>query len=132
MSDILKDYLEANSITGEVLVPAPLHQKRLRERGYNQSSLLAHELGKLIGLPVINDCLIRSRQTPPQAKTANVDERRRNVEKAFACQNQAVHNKKVILIDDVSTSGATLSACAEALKAAGAASIWGLVLAREI
>ena len=128
----LNDYLIANPVPGEVLVPVPLHHKRLRERGYNQSRLLAQELGKLTNLPLVDDCLIRQRHSPPQARTATVDERRSNVADAFSCRDGRLQGKQVLLIDDVSTSGATLDACARALKEAGAISVWGLVLAREI
>jgi len=117
---------------GEFLVPVPLHQKRVRERGYNQSSLLAKELGKLTSLPVVDDCLIRQRHAPPQARTSTVDERRSNVANAFTCRDHRLRDKQVLLIDDVSTSGATLDACAVALKAAGATAVWGLALAREV
>ena len=132
LAELLNDYLVASSIPGEVLVPVPLHRKRLRERGYNQSSLLAEELGKLNKLPVVDDCLIRQRYAPPQARTLTVEERRGNVEDAFACRDRRLLGKQVLLIDDVSTSGATLDACAAALKASGAISVWGLALAREI
>ena len=132
LAKLLSDYLVTNPVPGEVLVPVPLHQKRLRERGYNQSRLLAQELGKLINLPVVDDCLIRQRHAPPQAKTSTVDERRSNVAGAFACRNHNLRDKQVLLIDDVSTSGTTLDACAAVIKAAGATSVWGLVLAREV
>ncbi len=132
LAGFLHDYLVTNPMPGEVLVPAPLHQKRLRERGYNQSRLLAQELGKLINLPVVDDCLVRQKHTPPQTRASTVDERRGNVADAFACRDRRLQDKRVLLIDDVSTSGATLDACAAALKAAGASSVWGLVLAREI
>ncbi|MFC1987819.1 ComF family protein [Chloroflexota bacterium] len=132
LSRMLNDYLTTNPIPVEALVPVPLHRKRLRERGYNQSSLLAKELGKLTNLPVVGDCLIRQRSTQPQARTSNVKERQTNVTGAFACYNQRLRDKQVLLVDDVSTSGATLNACAVALKAAGATSVWGLALAREI
>ncbi len=132
LAELLNDYLATSPIPGEVLVPVPLHQKRLRERGYNQSSLLAEELGKLVDLPVVDDCLIRQRHAPPQARTATVEERRGNVDGAFACRDRRLQGKQVLLIDDVSTSGATLDACAKALRAVGATSVWGLVLAREI
>jgi len=132
LAKLLNDYLSINPVPGEVLVPVPLHQKRLRERGYNQSSLLAKELGKLTNLPVVDDCLIRQRHAPPQARSSTVEERRSNVAGAFVCRDHRLQDKQVLLIDDVSTSGATLDACAAALKAAGATSVWGLVLAREI
>ena len=129
---LLNDYLVTNPVPGEVLVPVPLHRKRLRERGYNQSSLLAKGLGKLTGLPVLDDCPIRRQSALPQARTATVEERRSNVVEAFICSTQGLRDKQVLLIDDVATSGATLNACAAALKAAGVPSVWGLVIAREI
>ncbi len=132
LAKLLNDYLSINPVPGEVLVPVPLHQKRLRERGYNQSSLLAKELGKLTNLPVVDDCLIRQRHAPPQARSSTVEERRRNVAGAFVCRDHRLQDKQVLLIDDVATSGATLDAGAAALKAAGVTSVWGLVLAREI
>jgi ComF family protein len=132
LAQLLNDYLTSNPVPGEVLVPVPLHWKRLKERGYNQSGLLAKELGKLSRLSVVDDCLTRQQHTSPQARTATVDERYSNVANAFACSDQRLRGKQVLLIDDVSTSGATLNACAVALKAAGATSVWGLVLAREI
>jgi len=132
LAKLLNDYLSTNPVPGEVLVPVPLHQKRLRERGYNQSSLLAQELGKLTNLPVVDDCLVRQRHALPQVRTSTMDERWSNVADAFTCCDHRLRDRQVLLIDDVSTSGATLDACAAALKAAGATSVWGLVLAREI
>ncbi len=132
LATLLANYLQSEPLNGEVLVPVPLHLRRLRERGYNQSSLLAGELGKLIALPVIDGSLWRLKDSSPQARTTTVEERKRNVKKAFACRDAKLNGENVILIDDVCTSGATLEACAEVLKSAGAASVWGLTLAREI
>jgi ComF family protein len=132
MARLLYDYLVENPIPGDVLVPVPLHRKRWRERGYNQSALLANELGRLSGFSVVEDCLVRHSYTPPQARSAGVSERRRNVADAFSCLNGRLEGKHVILIDDVSTSGATLNACAKVLKAAGVSSVWGLVMALEL
>jgi ComF family protein len=132
LSVLLKDYLQQDPLPAQVLVPVPLHPRRLRERGYNQSFLLAQELGKLLHLPVEPDCLVRTRYVLPQARTSSAEQRRRNVKQAFACRNFSLRSSQVLLIDDVATSGATLEACAAALKSAGAASVWGLVLAREI
>ena len=131
LAQLLRDYLN-NPMPAEILVPVPMHPKRLRERGYNQSGLLARELGRLTNLPVVDDCLIRQRHAPPQARTSNVDERRSNIADAFTCRDHRLRDKQVLLIDDVATSGATLDACAAALKASGAISVWGLVMAREI
>ena len=94
--------------------------------------LIARELGKHTGLPVIDACLVRQRHSSPQARTGSAAERRHNVENAFTCCNERAKGRQVLLIDDVSTSGATLSACAAALKEAGSASVWGLTIAREI
>jgi len=128
----LADYLKENPLPGEALVSVPLHSRRLRERGYNQSGLLAGELGRRIGLPMIEDCLIRVRQSQPQVRAVDVEERRRNVTDAFVCRDERASGKHIILIDDVCTSGATLESCAAALKDRGATSVWGLTLAREI
>ncbi len=132
MALLLKDYLVSNPIPAEILVPVPLHRQRLRERGYNQSGLLAKGLGRLTGMPVVEDCLIRKRYTPPQARTQGVSSRQSNVVGAFTCRDNRLKDKQVLLIDDVATSGATLNACAAALKETGASSVWGLTLTREI
>jgi len=116
----------------DVLVPVPLHPKRLRERGYNQSELLARELGKLCDLPVVDDCLFRRLNTPPQAQSSGVNERRYNIINAFSCRDNKLEGKSVLLIDDVATSGSTLNTCARELKYAGAASVQGLVVALEL
>lgn len=132
MAGLLAAYVLDNPLPVDVLVPVPLHAKRLKQRGYNQASLLTNQLARLLSLPVLDNCLIRQRPTIAQAKTASVIERRSNVVDAFTCRNNVLSGKKVLLIDDVSTSGATLDACAGALKLAGADLVWGLVFAHEI
>ncbi|MGQ9545762.1 MAG: ComF family protein [Dehalococcoidia bacterium] len=132
LGELLADYLKANPLPGEALVPVPLHPRRLRERGYNQSSLLARELARRIDLPLIEDCLLRIKRAQPQARAANLEERRTNVADAFICRDDRVASKRIIVVDDVCTSGATLESCALALKSRGATSVWGLTLAREI
>ena len=131
LSQLLAEFLSSYPLKGEVLIPVPLYPKRLRQRGYNQASLLAKELNKLVGLPVEEDILIRVKDALPQARTRSAVERRGNVQDAFAC-HQPLDSKQVLLIDDVCTTGATLDACATALKAAGAGSVWGLTVAREM
>lgn len=132
LAGLLYIYLQTSPVTGDILIPVPLHAKRLRYRGYNQSSLIARYLGELTGLLVVEGCLIRVKDTPSQARTETVDERHRNVINAFSYTRERIDGKGVLLIDDVCTSGATLEACATVLKSAGASSVWGLTLAREI
>ena len=132
LAGFLHDYLLENPLPGDVLVPVPIHKKRQRERGYNQSSLIAHELSRRNGLSINEDCFIRRVNTPPQVRTTSASERRKNIANAFACVNDKLKGRQVILIDDVSTSGATLNTCAAILKSAGAISVWGLTIALEI
>ena len=132
LGGFLHNYLLVNPIPVDVLVPVPIHRKRRRERGFNQSSLIGFELSRRNGMPVVEDCLIRSINTPPQVRTTSASERRKNIADAFICANEKLKGRQVILIDDVSTSGATLNTCAGVLKASGAASVWGLTLALEI
>ncbi|MGI2336175.1 MAG: ComF family protein [Dehalogenimonas sp.] len=128
----LAEYLKNNDIQGEALVPVPLHKSRLRERGYNQSELLALMIHRLTDTPVFLDTLKKTRPTPSQAESPSVDVRRRSVVGAFQCYNNKLTGRSVILIDDVATSGATLNACAQVLVAAGARRVVALTLAREI
>jgi ComF family protein len=132
LAQLMSEYLVNNPLDSDVLIPVPLHDKRLRERGYNQSALLAKELGALMNLPVDETSLIREKYVLPQAKTTSVEERRANVAGVFSCKGDGLQGKRVLLIDDVATSGATMNACASVLKSAGALSVWGLSLAREI
>jgi ComF family protein len=131
LSQLLFEYLSSHPLPADTLLPVPLHPKRIRERGYNQSSLLARELGRLIHLPVIENSLFRLRNTPPQVRLTSAEERHANVQGAFECKGQELYGKHILLIDDVCTTGATLNACALALKGAGVISVWGLTLARE-
>jgi len=131
LAELLAEYLKEHTLPGEILVPVPLHPRRLRERGYNQSLLISRDLGKLIMMPVLDNCLARVKEVQAQVKTAAVEERWSNVIDAFICQDDRVNDKRIILIDDVCTSGATLESCAVALKKQGAISVWGLTIARE-
>ena len=132
LAGMLQDYLSANPLEFDAIVPVPLHRKRMRERGYNQAQLLARELGKLIEIPVRDDVLTRLKHTPPQARTATVDERKHNIADAFSCRDNSLQGKHVLLLDDVATSGTTLDTCAAALKTSGVSTVWGLTMAREI
>jgi ComF family protein len=116
----------------DVIAPTPLHWRRLARRRYNQSAELAKRLGRLSGRPVAVDLLTRIRATKPQERMDRLA-RAANQAGAFAVparRRAAVAGKAVLLVDDVLTSGATLSACADTLRAAGAARVDVLVLAR--
>ena len=132
LAALMANYLQGNKVPGDTFIAVPLHSRRLRQRGYNQSALLAGKLSKLTAMPICEAGLLRVKDSLPQARTINVDERRKNVKSAFSCQGSELKGKSLILIDDVCTSGATLEACAVALKKAGAVSVWGFTLAREI
>jgi len=131
LAALLARYMTRRPITGDLLVPVPLHPRRLHSRGYNQSALLARALGKLTGLAVDESLVFRTRNAPPQVNAASQEQRRTNVEDSFRCTAD-VSGMEFILVDDVATTGSTLSACAAALKDAGATSVWGLTVAREV
>ncbi|HSD65146.1 MAG TPA: ComF family protein [Vicinamibacteria bacterium] len=118
--------------TGDVLVPVPLHPRRLRERGFNQSALLAREIARRAGKAACPDALVRRVDTAPQAGLSAA-QRRRNVRHAFAVRRKAsVARRTVILVDDVLTTGATALACARQLEEAGAHEVRLLTVARVV
>jgi ComF family protein len=119
----------AGPLPADLIVPVPLHAARWRERGYNQSTLLASQLATASGLRLIEEALTRIRATAPQI-TLNAVEREANVRGAFEARADLVRGRRVLLVDDVCTTGATLAACSHALKPAGAISVWALTLAR--
>lgn len=130
LSSYLLAYLDAHPISIDCLIPVPLHAERLAFRGYNQSDLLAAEVGRARGIPVRADLIERTRHTAPQVHLKR-KERLENVRDAFAPrQTDAFSGETVLLIDDVCTTGATLIACAEAVRQAGAGDIWALTVAR--
>lgn len=131
LAALLADYLHTHPLPADVLVPVPLHPKRQAARGFNQSVVLAAHLANLSGLPLLTDALVRTRDTPQQIGL-DVQARHENVHNAFAWQYPEPPPARVLLIDDVLTTGATLGACAQALRAAGACEVRALVLARSL
>jgi ComF family protein len=124
-------YWRNNPIPANVIIPVPLHPTRERDRGYNQSALLARGLAEAAELPVRNDLLARVKATAPQVELG-AEARRENVCGAFHCETGSATGLRVLLVDDVCTTGATLEACSQALRAGGAGSVWALTLARAL
>ena len=116
-------------IAADAIVPVPSHPKRLRERGFNQAALLAAELGKATGMAVRGALLARTSDAPSQLSVAGRVNRWSNVAGSFVCED-TVDGLSLLLVDDIVTTGATMSACAEALKGSGAREVWGLAVAR--
>ncbi len=127
--NMLADYWRTAQLTADWLIPVPLHPSRERDRGYNQSELLARHLAHQVNVPVSSKGLRRTRATAVQM-TLNAAQRRENVAGAFECVEVRVRGTRVVIIDDVGTTGATLDACAQAVLKAGAVSVMGLTLAR--
>jgi ComF family protein len=116
----------------QALVPVPLHPRRQRQRGFNQSELLADALGRRAGIAVVASGLVRRQDTRSQTGLTAAA-RRANVKGAFAVRRRArIAGRTVVLVDDVLTTGATASACAQALRAAGAREVRLLTAARVI
>ena len=154
LGQLMVKKLNQENIKNSILIPIPLHPKRLRWRGFNQAELLAQVISKELNIPVINNLLIRTKHTQPQAKIENAQQRKENIKQAFGLNPQEVwhnqvgtfetkvpldrpdlylnnlSNKTLILIDDISTTGATLKECAKILKSLKPKEIFGLVIAK--
>ncbi len=123
---------EGETLAADVVVPVPLHRDRQRERGYNQAALLAKPLAKKLRLPHKAVLLTRTRARPDK-KVLSLEERWESVRGAFATRpGSQVDNLRVLLVDDVLTTGATLDACARVLRDAGAKSVVALTVARAV
>ncbi len=135
-----KVFWQAEANLPEIIIPVPLHPYRLRWRGFNQAEELAKILSRRLApgleIPVANDLLFRRRRTSPQMKIKQKEKRRANIRGAFVVSSDKkkrafLKNKKILLIDDIASSGSTLFECARVLKKAGAKEVYGLVIARE-
>jgi ComF family protein len=120
------------AISPDVIVPVPIHRSKLGERGYNQAELLARGVGKELGIAVIPDLLVRNKKTLPQKKLSD-KERLRNLLEAFQYNEKSAGKNskpitKVLLVDDIYTTGSTIEACTNVLKLNGIAEIYFIVL----
>ena len=115
----------------DVLIPAPLGQKRLKERGYNQVALVARPLAYELGIVYAPNGLKKTRETRSQVGLSAA-ERQANVAQAYQADPSVVKRKSVLLMDDVATTGSTIASCAESLLSAGAAEVYALTIARAL
>lgn len=122
--------LDHPEIRPDVITWAPLSRKRLRERGFDQAEELARSAGRELKIPVL-PLLVKARDTGRQSDLVQAEQRRANVLGVYAlCPNVSVQGRRILLVDDVVTSGATLSACAKVLVGAGAEKVWCVTLAQ--
>lgn len=121
---------EIDAAGHDLILPLPLHPARLQSRGFNQSVEIARTISRELGIPMNTNCLTRTRATPPQAALP-LKERARNVRGAFECSAD-LGGKRILLLDDVMTTGSTLRECARILKMHGAAQITVAVVARAL
>jgi len=116
----------------DLIIPVPLHKNRLKERGFNQSALIARAVAKRLHRPLLVNTLIRTRYTIPQV-SLTASERERNIRGAFVVEdNRRIHGKDIMLVDDVFTTGATVRECSKVLRRAGARNIYVITLARSV
>lgn len=115
----------------DIIIPVPIHRKRRLERGYNQSELVANEISKQLIINTEKNILIKIRNNPKQS-TLKLEERKSNVKNVYEVkQNQKIKDKKILLIDDIFTTGNTVNECAKKLKEAGASKVSVLTIARD-
>jgi len=113
-----------------IIIPVPLEKRKLKWRGFNQAEEISKELSSFLRIPLIPDCLTKIRETTPQVKLTK-EERKENIKEVFSVKNNhLIKNKKILLVDDVYTTGATMEETAKVLKMAGAKEIIGIAIAR--
>jgi ComF family protein len=133
MGELLREQLGRQPLQADLVIPVPLAPKRLRQRGYNQALLLAEQVWPAVKGELMLDALERADR--PAQQSLGATDRLANLEDAVACRHpraRAIQGRRVLLVDDVVTTGATLSACAEALAGAGARRISALTFARDL
>ncbi len=115
----------------DLIIPVPLHESRLLERGYNQSKIIAEAMSSKFGIPICRDALFRTRETKKQSNLTGLA-RKKNVQGAFFAYGEELKGKRIILVDDIYTAGETAMACAEALKDAGVEEVAAITLLKTI
>ena len=113
-----------------VLIPVPLHKKKLKQRGFNQSQELANNLSDYFSIPVLDNILIKTKQTLNQVELTQ-EQRKHNIQEVFSINNsKLIQNKTILLIDDVYTTGSTIKECSNTLKQANPKQIYGITVAK--
>lgn len=139
LARILIEFLDKNNFAEYIeryklktlIIPVPLYDFRERERGFNQATELAKIISDNYGVPFSDKAIMRKKNTLPQADIKNKEKRAKNISGAFSLQNpEIIKGKIAILVDDVYTSGSTMRECAQVLRGAGAAEVWGMTVAR--
>lgn len=134
LGEIMAKYVRSNFDISRVdfIIPVPLHHKRQSERGFNQAEALSHELSRHFGIPTVSGILHRIRETAPQFNLPPKD-RYNNVKGAFAVNNCSfLRDKRVLLLDDIYTTGSTISECTRVLKETGTRDVHVLTLSRAL
>ena len=129
LAQLVAERLAVEGVAASYMVAVPLHAERMRVRGFNQAELLATELRRRMALSAPDGGLVRTRPTPPQVGRDRL-RRFENVRDAFAWRGPKMHGESILLVDDVATTGATLDACARALRQAGSGPVTGVSIAR--
>jgi len=113
-----------------VLIPVPLEKKKLKWRGFNQAEEIGKELSEFLNIEILNNVLIKTKETLPQVELSD-EERKENIKGAFFCQSpEKIKERKILLVDDVYTTGSTMEEAARVLKKSGAKEVIGIVIAR--
>lgn len=130
LAGLLDAHLCQHPLPADAVIPVPLHPRRMAERGFNQSELLARHLARTGGMALVTNGLTRQRNTEHQARL-DMRQRQQNMHNAFVWQKREPPPARVLLLDDVLTTGATITACAHALRQAGTTEVRALALARS-